>query len=376
MTYFFSSSSSSSLSLLHSSILLLLLLTFPSSHVQGDPSPDFPRYIPHPHTPMQEERAVFHFSPLAFKSQNNTEQKAQVGTTAVLHCVAHNIGENTVSWIRRRDYHLLTVGSLAYSSDQRFQVRYVKQEQDWQLHLQYVQVRDDGVYECQVSSHPPVSILTTLHVMEATSEVLGGPEKYVRVGSSLRLVCVLRDNTQPPEYVFWYHDKHMINYHPTREVRVEQNGGLSILFLNQVRASDSGNYTCAPSKARPAHILIHVLKGGETPAAIHSGAGGKGGERGALLSSSFLRLLLLLLIPLILPSCYVPVASLSSLSQGVSSPTLRGPGLIQGEGGGEGNGAGTQTTSPLLDDSDKGGSSSSNNNNHNKNIKRARTLAS
>lgn len=39
------------------------------------------------------------------------------------------------------------------------------------------------------------------------------------VGSSLRLVCVLRDNTQPPSYVFWYHDEQMINYHSTREVK-------------------------------------------------------------------------------------------------------------------------------------------------------------
>lgn len=48
---------------------------------------------------------------------------------------------------------------------------------------------------------------------------MGGPEKYMTVGSSLRLVCVLRDHTQPPSYVFWYHDDRMINYHVTREVR-------------------------------------------------------------------------------------------------------------------------------------------------------------
>lgn len=37
--------------------------------------------------------------------------------------------------------------------------------QDWQLHIRYVQVRDDGVYECQVSSHPPVSLFATLRVL-------------------------------------------------------------------------------------------------------------------------------------------------------------------------------------------------------------------
>ncbi|XP_045108287.1 leucine-rich repeats and immunoglobulin-like domains protein 2 [Portunus trituberculatus] len=230
-----------------------------------------------------------------FLQPNNTETRVQVGAPVILHCPAHDVGDNTVSWIRRRDYHLLTVGDTSYTSDERFQVRYVKQEKDWQLHILYVQARDDGVYECQVTSHPPVSLMSTLHVHEATSEILGGPEKYVRVGSSLRLVCVLRGNTEPPAYVFWYHGRHMINFHDTREVRVENSGALSVLFLSHVSASDSGNYTCAPSNTRAAYILIHVLKGGETPAAIHSG------ERKTN-TPPCLFLLLLLLLLLVTPT--------------------------------------------------------------------------
>lgn len=254
-------------------LLLRLLLMWRG--VKGAALPVFPSFLPPLTSTLvgpAEDLTTYPDPDTIFTQQNNTELRSQVGTTAVLHCIAHNVGENTVSWIRRRDYHLLTVGSQAYSSDDRFQVRYVKQENDWQLHIRYVQVRDDGVYECQVSSHPPVSLFSTLRVLEATSEILGGPEKYMTVGSSLRLVCVLRDNTQPPSYVFWYHDEQMINYHSTREVRVENNGGLSVLFLSNVRPADSGNYTCAPSNARHSHINIHVLKGGETPAAIHSGA--------------------------------------------------------------------------------------------------------
>ncbi|KAK8396396.1 hypothetical protein O3P69_005442 [Scylla paramamosain] len=250
-----------------------------------------------------EHGAALRPAPLLFKTHNNTDLKAQVGTTAVLHCVAYHVGENT-----------------------------------------YVQVRDDGVYECQVSSHPPVSLLTTLHVTEATSEVLGGPEKYVRVGSSLRLVCVLKNNTQPPEYVFWYHGPHMINFHATREVRVEQKGEVSTLYLNHVRASDSGNYTCAPSKARPAHILIHVLKGGETPAAIHSGAG-ESKEGGGFSSTSSLLLLLVLLqlitLPLTSPCVLVP--SPSHHSQRYSSAATRGLGKESKDGGGKGGGRGNES---------------------------------
>lgn len=254
-------------------VLVRLLLAW--REAQGTSSlPMLPSLLPPATTLLgpAEEEPGSPSSSTVFNQRNDTVLRAQVGTTAVLHCLAHDVGKNTVSWIRRRDYHLLTVGTQAYSSDDRFQVRYIKQENDWQLHIRYVQRRDDGVYECQVSSHPPVSLFSNLTVLEATSEILGGPEKYMTVGSSLRLVCVLRDNTQPPTYVFWYHDHHMINYHATREVRVENNGGLSVLFLSNVRPADSGNYTCAPSNAKPARIQIHVLKGGETPAAIHSGS--------------------------------------------------------------------------------------------------------
>nr|XP_045616478.1 opioid-binding protein/cell adhesion molecule homolog [Procambarus clarkii] len=293
-------------------LLLRILLTWSEDHSAA--LPVFPSLLPTTTTtpttrttttPLGSTEKFTAIQPLAtlFTQQNNTDLRSQVGTTAVLHCLAHHVGENTVSWIRRRDYHLLTVGTQLYSSDDRFQVRFVKQENDWQLHIRYVQVRDDGVYECQVSSHPPVSLFSSLHVLEATAEILGGPEKYMTVGSSLRLVCVLRDHTQPPSYVFWYHDDRMINYHVTREVRVETSGGLSVLFLDNVRPTDSGNYTCSPSNTRPAFISIHVLKGGETPAAIHSSA-----------NTSFPSLLVLLLL-------------LGLLSPGLSPGALPGPSL-------------------------------------------------
>uniref|UniRef100_A0A6A7G765 Lachesin isoform X1 n=1 Tax=Hirondellea gigas TaxID=1518452 RepID=A0A6A7G765_9CRUS len=208
--------------------------------------------------------------PPVFQQENNTELHSQIGTTAVLHCPTEHVGENTVSWVRRRDYHLLTVGTVVYSSDQRFSVRYISSEKDWQLHIRYVQKRDEGMYECQIATHPPISLLSTLHVVEATSEILGGPEKYMTVGSSLRLVCVLRKNTQPPSYVFWYHGDSMINY--DSHVKVDTSGEVSVLFLDAVGPQSSGNYSCVPSNTQSSYIHVHVLRGGETPAAIHSGS--------------------------------------------------------------------------------------------------------
>uniref|UniRef100_T1JKP6 Uncharacterized protein n=1 Tax=Strigamia maritima TaxID=126957 RepID=T1JKP6_STRMM len=70
-----------------------------------------------------------------------------------------------VSWVRRRDFHILTVGMYTYSSDQRFQIVNMPQIEDWTLQIKYVERRDQGVYECQVSSDPPISLFVNLNIV-------------------------------------------------------------------------------------------------------------------------------------------------------------------------------------------------------------------
>ncbi|KAF2353682.1 Immunoglobulin-like domain [Trinorchestia longiramus] len=60
-----------------------------------------------------------------FGGQNNTLVNAQIGTTAKLPCLIFNRDDHeTVSWIRSRDHHLITVGRQTYSSDNRFSVNF------------------------------------------------------------------------------------------------------------------------------------------------------------------------------------------------------------------------------------------------------------
>lgn len=62
-----------------------------------------------------------------------------------------------VSWIRKRDLHILTVGILTYSSDQRFQAMHQEGSDEWTLKITSPQPRDSGTYECQVSMEPKIS---------------------------------------------------------------------------------------------------------------------------------------------------------------------------------------------------------------------------
>ncbi|CAL4084460.1 unnamed protein product, partial [Meganyctiphanes norvegica] len=155
-----------------------------------------------------------------------------------------------------------------HSSDDRFTINY--NSWDWQLHIRYVQPRDAGQYECQVTSHPPTSLFITLEVVEAHAEILGSPEKHVRLGSLLRLVCVLHHTTEQPAYVFWYRGGHMINYDGTKSSSmVESDEHTSVLLVTSANTKHSGNYTCAPSNAKPASIRVHIIDG-ENPAAMQT----------------------------------------------------------------------------------------------------------
>jgi len=68
-----------------------------------------------------------------------------------------------VSWVRRRgeELHLLTIGLDTYASDSRFSLAFEKPN-DWRLLLRSATERDAGLYECQVTAHPP--LIRTVHL--------------------------------------------------------------------------------------------------------------------------------------------------------------------------------------------------------------------
>ncbi|XP_019870462.1 lachesin [Aethina tumida] len=206
--------------------------------------------------------------PGVFATENCTVVVAQMGGTATLPCVVRKFSNGVVSWIRKRDYHLLTVGLTTYNTDDRFMVEHVRHLQNWGLLIKHVQPSDAGLYECQMSTHPPTSIFIELKVTKALAEIQGAPDLHIRSGSFLRLVCTLQNSTETPAYVFWYHEMRMINYDPG--VSVLEGRASSILQLEEADKSNDGNYTCSPSNAVPASIIVHVINATteEKPAAM------------------------------------------------------------------------------------------------------------
>ncbi|XP_021699805.1 uncharacterized protein LOC5569022 [Aedes aegypti] len=212
----------------------------------------------------------YYKTPMQFGTENSTIITSQVGSTAHIPCRIHHIGECVVSWIRRKDYHLLTVGLTTYSSDERFSATHLQNSEDWTLQIKFVQDRDAGWYECQVSTHPPTSILLELRVVEARAEIVGPQIKYLTPDSTLKLICRVVQSTEASAFIFWYHNNRMINYDVDRGINVstEADFHYSELTINHAGKEHSGNYTCVPSNSQPASVVVHIFKG-DHPAAMY-----------------------------------------------------------------------------------------------------------
>ena len=52
-----------------------------------------------------------------------------------------------------------------------------------------------------------------LRVTSPRAAILGSRDKHVSLGDSLTITCELRQMEEAPDFVFWYHNNTMINYH-------------------------------------------------------------------------------------------------------------------------------------------------------------------
>ncbi|XP_017788958.1 PREDICTED: protein turtle-like [Habropoda laboriosa] len=221
---------------------------------------------------------------------------AIVGQAAELNCYVKHPGDRVVSWIRQRDLHILTSSIFPYTGDERFSVKHPEASNEWTLKIEYVQQRDTGVYECQVNTEPKMNLAYALRVEErapvpattitpnaihrtfnsaAQARILGPEDVYVKKGSTISLTCTVNVQSTPPSSVLWHHGVAVVDFDSPRggvslETEKTESGTTSRLLVTQARLTDSGNYTCIPSNANPASVMVHVLNG-EHPAAMQHG---------------------------------------------------------------------------------------------------------
>ncbi|XP_064474610.1 zwei Ig domain protein zig-8-like [Ornithodoros turicata] len=208
----------------------------------------------------------------SFDNSTPTDVTAQQGQTVYLHCIVTNLGEKVVSWIRRRDFAVLTVGLATYTADERFQAVHLERSEDWMLQVKRTQPNDAGEYECQINMHPLISYFVRLIVLVPRARILEAPELFIKSGSSMNVSCAIENSPEPPVFVFWFHNERVINYDGPGHIsgaKKEPDAYVSNLYIRNARPQDSGNYTCGPSNAGSTSVVVHVLNGEKRAAMQH-----------------------------------------------------------------------------------------------------------
>ncbi|KAA0195336.1 hypothetical protein HAZT_HAZT002930 [Hyalella azteca] len=121
-----------------------------------------------------------------------TNVTAQIGGAAFLPCRVGHLGDRQISWIRSRDWHVLTSGNDLYTPDPRFSVLHEPGTQDWTLHIKYAFPKDNGTYECQVSTGTGIiSLFVNLRVVTPEAHIPGRGQYHVNRGSPIILTCII-----------------------------------------------------------------------------------------------------------------------------------------------------------------------------------------
>ncbi|XP_063885315.1 zwei Ig domain protein zig-8-like [Scylla paramamosain] len=214
------------------------------------------------------------------------------GSHAFLPCRVANLGDRSVTWMRRRNLHIITAGLLTYSPDDRYRVLHPANTDEWTLHIRHAQPGDGGWYECQVNSDPkittPVLLIVRdkslddpfyMHELDTTDNstqvrIEGAHERYIQRGSILAITCTVDHKGRAgPRQVAWYQGAARLHYDSPRggialQTEKTPSRTVSRLKLSAVTPRDSGRYSCRPDTGGFASVTVHI-QSDQPQAAVH-----------------------------------------------------------------------------------------------------------
>lgn len=187
------------------------------------------------------------------------------GKTTHLACRVKNLSNYTVSWVRHRDTHLLTIGGYTFSKDSRFSSVHKPSSENWVLEITNTHLNDAGVYECQISTTPVRSLQFQLTIADAFTKIIGSRERHIDFGSLLNLTCAVANYPLELPYILWYHNHKLIqseesSFTMKRFNTVGGNWSSSLQVLS-ARQLHSGTYNCVSPTGQSQLITVHVHKG-------------------------------------------------------------------------------------------------------------------
>lgn len=253
-----------------------------------------PILLRHQHNHIRHHH-VHHWGPFFEEDGINASDGGQLalevplGGSVHLNCRVGMLHDKTVMWLRRNTdrVSLLTVGANPYSSDPRLSVRF-QYPNNWQLHISPVQREDEGLYMCQVSTHPPRVLTTNVTVLAPDLKVVDEHghsvhDRYYKTGSTVELTCRVMTSTEhtTSPQITWRKDGNKLPDKVTISPMSEANEGTTVsrLVIPRAAKSDSGMYSCSLSKHSSVLVHVHILNGEKQAAVQHDTWGSTGSPR-------------------------------------------------------------------------------------------------
>ncbi|KAK3606002.1 hypothetical protein CHS0354_025034 [Potamilus streckersoni] len=157
------------------------------------------------------------------------------GNTAVLPCIVENRGEQQIIWMTPQRI-LISTEDRRVIDDMRMSIErpFVR---DWNLHIRSVELKDNGIYTCQVNTNPiqikriHLNVLVPASIVDETSS----HDIEVREWETVQLTCNATGVPEPS--VSWY--RH------TEQLAKEQVGTVGeILLIHNISRYCGGVYEC------------------------------------------------------------------------------------------------------------------------------------
>jgi len=199
-----------------------------------------------------------------FSPAGEEEVRVQEGATAFLPCQVYNRHNLSVSWVRVRDSHILTVDRETFISDPRFSSANRKEKMCSvvTLAISETRARDAGRYECQVSFQPKISRSVKLVVVTPRVRLLAEPDIHVKEGSEVSMNCVVSNTVAPLPFITWLHDTQVVESRAGVRLELVQNSSLTVSTLQLAGATlaQAGQYRCQPPGLSPVSTVLHVIR--------------------------------------------------------------------------------------------------------------------
>ncbi|XP_050708951.1 basement membrane-specific heparan sulfate proteoglycan core protein-like [Eriocheir sinensis] len=216
-------------------------------------------------------------------AHTSTATHVHLGDTAKLDCLVLDAANESVSWLRREDdlLELLTWADNTYTNDNRFSVVQEAGEawRLWRLEIRDANPGDQGDYRCQVATHPPLLLDTSLTVEVPVARVVDErgdqvEEKHYNSGSMIELKCIVEQVPFPHGPVTWRRGPTVLSFNTSRggiSVRGEPHWGFvrSRLYVARAQPTDSGRYSCCYANTTCDAVAVHVIAGENSAAMQH-----------------------------------------------------------------------------------------------------------